>query len=171
MLRSMFIGNHRWISSQIRSFLLLRLAFALGTLAADPAVRQKITPNKAESPNRQKYLVVIGKSSLPRRAACPRIAAAFSIWSLEQGGYIGEGMLSPLPFLSPASLNTPEIGGVQDAQKRAHSIVETGPNFPSKRPNFPHEEDQISPCHALIESPDWLPLDTWPGCFRWRSDA
>lgn len=92
--------------------------------------------------------------------------------------------------------NTPEVGGnttgngpIEDAQKRAASTDETGPNFPPNRPVFPRKQAQISPetgpktGHGTIrnhqepsgnhktnarELPDWLPLDAWSGYLEMR---
>lgn len=84
---------------------------------------------------------------------------------------------------------TPEIGGVEQAQKRDSSTEEAGPNFPPNRPDFPHKQAQISPetgpktGHGTInnhqepsrnhktnarELPDWLPLDAWTGYLEMR---
>lgn len=133
MLRSMFIGNHRRFSGQIHRFSPLRSVFTTATPAEDESTRHKIKPDKAESPNRQKNWVAIGESALLREGTCPRIAGAFLLWCLEQGGYVAGGMLVPLRFIDPTSAKSPEIGCVEDTQKRASSTEERGPSFPPKR--------------------------------------
>jgi len=85
--------------------------------------------------------------------------------------------------------NAPEIGGVEQAQKRDASTEETGPNFPPNRPVFPHKEARFSPQtgpktgHGTInnhqepsrnlknkarELPGWLPLEAWTGYLEMR---
>lgn len=87
------------------------------------------------------------------------------------------------------SVNTTENGPVKEAQKRDASANETGPNFPPKRPVFPHKQAQISPetgpktGHGTVrnhqepsgnhktnarELPNWLPLEAWAGYLEMR---
>lgn len=90
-------------------------------------------------------------------------------------------------------LKTPENGLVKQAQKRGSSANETGPKFPTNRPEIPYKEAQISPLtgpktgHGTQRNPKettgnpnkreqaittilpaWIPLDAWNGFLGMR---
>lgn len=90
-------------------------------------------------------------------------------------------------------LKTPENGAVKQAQKRESLVNETGPKFPTNRPEIPYKEAQISPLTGpktghgtqknpkettgkpkereqaiAVMLPDWLPLDAWSGFLAMR---